>query len=141
MRRFLGVLAGCLVSLAAHAGAPPGPVAYVGATLIDGTGRPPLADATVVVRGERIEDVGPAGQVALPHDANVVHVDGRYIVPGLINTHVHLASPPHPAVARAYLKRELLSGVTAVRDMAGDARLLGELKREALRDEIASPDV
>ena len=41
-----------------------------------------------------------------------------------INSHVHLATTPDPVSAKAYLRRDLYSGVTAVRDMAGDARLL-----------------
>ena len=44
--------------------------------------------------------------------------------PGLVNTHVHLATLADPPVAKAYLRRELYSGVTTVRDMAGDVRLL-----------------
>ena len=49
-----------------------------------------------------------------------------------------LADPP---VAHAYLRRELYSGVTTVRDMAGDVRLLSELKRAAEFDELVSPDI
>jgi hypothetical protein len=59
----------------------------------------------------------------------------------LINSHVHLATLPVPRDARAYLRRELHSGVTMVRDMAGDVRLLAELKREASAGEIAAPDI
>ncbi|HEX3912747.1 MAG TPA: amidohydrolase family protein [Steroidobacteraceae bacterium] len=120
---------------------PPAITAYVGATLIDGTGAAPLADSVIVVRGDRITALGRSSEIKVPDGASKVSLSGRYVIPGLINTHVHLASPPLPEVAKAYLRRELYSGVTAVRDMAGDARLLGELKREALRDEIASPDI
>jgi imidazolonepropionase-like amidohydrolase len=123
-------------------GAPrPAVTAYVGATLIDGTGRSPIVDSVIVVEKDRITALGDRSDTKVPDGASKVSLRGRYIVPGLINTHVHLASPPLPEVARAYLRRELYSGVTTVRDMAGDARLLGELKREALRDEIASPDI
>ena len=122
---------------------PPSPAitAYVGATLIDGTGRPSIADSVMLVRGDRITALGDRSDTKVPDSARIVSLKGRYVIPGLINTHVHLASPPLPDVAKAYLRRELYSGVTTVRDMAGDARLLGELKREALRDEIASPDI
>jgi len=115
--------------------------AYVGATLIDGTGRPPIADSVIVVQGGRITALGSQADTKVPEGASRVSLRGRTVIPGLINAHVHLASPPVPEVARAYLRRELYSGVTTVRDMAGDARLLGELKREALRGEIASPDI
>jgi imidazolonepropionase-like amidohydrolase len=120
---------------------PPAITAYVGATLIDGTGRAPTADSVIIVQGDRITAIGGQSDIEIPNGASRVSLKGRYVIPGLINTHVHLASPPLPEVAKAYLRRELYSGVTTVRDMAGDARLLGELKREALRDEIASPDI
>ncbi|MBS0387583.1 MAG: amidohydrolase family protein [Proteobacteria bacterium] len=115
--------------------------AYIGAALIDGTGKPPITDAVIVVQAGRIVALGSRADTPVPRGAGRVALGGRFVIPGLINTHVHLASPPLPAVAKAYLRRELYSGVTTVRDMAGDARLLGELKREALRDEIASPDI
>ena len=121
---------------------PPTPrmVAYVGATLIDGTGGPGRPGTSLLVRGERIVSL-VEGPVAAGPTVDVVDVHGTFIVPGLINSHVHVATEADPAAARAYLRRELYSGVTAVRDMAGDARLLAELQREALTGEIASPDV
>jgi len=131
----------CTVADGAPKSSSPAITAWVGATLIDGTGVSPVTHSTVIVQGERITAAGRSADVALPDGARVIALNGRYLIPGLINTHVHLASPPLPEVAKAYLRRELYSGVTAVRDMAGDARLLGELKREALQGEIASPDI
>jgi predicted amidohydrolase YtcJ len=99
------------------------------------------ANVTIVVRGGRISAIGPAESVSVPQGARTVRLAGRYIIPGLINSHVHLATVAVPRDARAYLRRELYSGVTMVRDMAGDVRLLGELKREAAQDEIIAPDI
>src|SRR5262245_35780911 len=61
-----------------------------GGTLIDGTGKAPIADAVVVVEGGRIKAVGARGQVTVPANANVVRVNGRTILPGLIDGHTHL---------------------------------------------------
>ena len=61
-----------------------------GGTLIDGTGRSPVADAVVVVEGARIKAVGARGQVSYPATANVIRLNGRTILPGLIDGHVHL---------------------------------------------------
>jgi imidazolonepropionase-like amidohydrolase len=119
----------------------PKTVAFVGAALFDGTGKALQPNSTILVSGARILAVGPVDEIHVPSDAKVVHVDGRFIIPGLINSHVHLATLANPQEARAYLRRELYSGVTAVRDMAGDVRLLGELKREAGFDEIIAPDI
>lgn len=119
----------------------PKTVAFVGASLFDGTAKGLQTNCTILVRGARIVAVGPVDEIHVPTDAKVVNVNGRFIIPGLINSHVHLATLANPREARAYLRRELYSGVTAVRDMAGDVRLLGELKREAEFDEIIAPDV
>ncbi|NIP81445.1 MAG: amidohydrolase family protein, partial [Gemmatimonadetes bacterium] len=68
--------------------APP-PIALVGATLIDGTGAPPVPGATVVVREGRIACAGPAADCPVPDDARRIDVAGRWITPGLIDAHVH----------------------------------------------------
>ncbi len=61
-----------------------------GGTLIDGTGRPAVADAVVVVEGSRIGAVGRRGQVNYPATARIINLSGRTILPGLIDGHVHL---------------------------------------------------
>ena len=111
------------------------------AALIDGTGAPPRNDRVIVTTGERITAVVPAAGFSVPAGAEVVELRGKFLVPGFVNSHVHLATLAEPAHARAYLRRELYSGVTALRDMAGDVRLLAELKREAEFNEIPSPDI
>jgi imidazolonepropionase-like amidohydrolase len=114
---------------------------YLHATLIDtdrGVVRP---NTSLLVRGAYIQAVD-ANELRGASDVSAVDLQGKYVLPGLINTHVHLAvGRPDPILARAYLRRELYSGVTTVRDMADDARMLGELKREATFDEIESPDI
>src|SRR5690606_32847905 len=67
------------------------PIALRGATLIDGTDRPPRADVTVVTRGGRIEAVGPSSEVRIPAGARVIDVSGRHIVPGFVDMHGHVA--------------------------------------------------
>ncbi|WP_109126113.1 amidohydrolase family protein [Dyella sp. C11] len=129
---------------AAAAKAPPEPATlYAGATVIDGTGAEPRPDQDILVRGERIVAVGPHGTLAGSHDAGVHTVDlhGSYVIPGLIDSHVHLATPPNAKRAQAILRRNLYAGVTAVRDMADDLRSSGELTREARTGEIPSPDI
>jgi cytosine/adenosine deaminase-related metal-dependent hydrolase len=115
--------------------------AYVGASMLNPAGTDFDADETVIVRGAKIVGIDKGTSTAIPAGANTVRLNGRFIIPGLVNSHVHLATAPIPREARAYLRRELYSGVTMVRDMAGDARLLGELKREAAQDEIEAPDI
>lgn len=119
----------------------PARIAWVGATVYDETGIPARTDRVVITRGDRIESLLPADSFSAASDMTIVDLHGKFLIPGLINTHVHLATSADPAAAKAYLRREIYSGVTAVRDMAGDARLLGELKREAEFNEIPAPDI
>ena len=65
--------------------------AITGATLIDGTGREPVPDAVVVVTGDRITAVGPRGSTPVPAGATVIDAAGRFVMPGMIDTNVHLS--------------------------------------------------
>ena len=118
-------------------------VIYRHATLIDGTGAPARRDMDVLVAGERIRRVLPDS--ALPDSeaakARIVDLKGQYLIPGLIDSHVHLATPPNRRQAEAELRRNIYGGVTAVRDMADDLRAVGDLARSSLVGEIAGPDV
>jgi imidazolonepropionase-like amidohydrolase len=115
---------------------------YRNAILIDSDGvlRP---STDILVTGERItavvadKDLDPA----VLRTAHVVDLHGRYVMPGLIDSHVHLATPPNRRQAEALLRRDLYGGVTAVRDMADDLRQVGDIARAALVGEMAAPDV
>ena len=63
--------------------------AIVGATLIDGTGAAPVEDAVVIIDGTEIAAVGARGDVPIPEGASTVDVGGKWLVPGLIDAHVH----------------------------------------------------
>ena len=65
-----------------------------GATVIDGTGAQPKPNTTVVVAGERILWVGPAGEYPTPKTAQVIDVSGKYLLPGFIDMHAHVAFGP-----------------------------------------------
>src|SRR4051812_44938455 len=65
--------------------------AIVGATLIDGNGGPAIADAVVVMSGARIVAAGPRRSVTIPAGATEVDAKGRWMVPGFIDTNVHLS--------------------------------------------------
>lgn len=75
--------------LAAVAGAQSRPVAIVGGTLIDGTGRAAVEDAVIIVQDGRIRDVGKRADVALPPGAEVIDAKGKTILPGLVDGHCH----------------------------------------------------
>src|SRR3954469_20088441 len=134
------LLAGAAPFEPAHVGAR---IVYRHAALIDGTGAPLRADMAVVTDGERIAAVLPDRALSSAQLAGAEQVDlrGRYLLPGLIDSHQHLATPPDRPAAEASLRRAIYSGVTAIRDMADDLRQIGDLARAAHVGEIASPDI
>ena len=85
-------------------------VAIVGATLIDGTGGPTVADSVVVVRGDRIIAVGKRNQVTIPANAKVTDAKGLTLLPGLIDSHFHIDGDN--GLPALYLTH----GITSVRD-------------------------
>src|SRR5215211_6174068 len=64
-------------------------IVILGATLIDGSGRAPLRDSAVVIRGDSIVAVGRRGQVKIPRDARVIDARGMVVAPGFIDAHNH----------------------------------------------------
>lgn len=89
--------------------------AFVGATLIDGTGAAPVENGVVVVRDGRIAAVGRSSAVVVPQGATQVDLRGKTLLPGFVNAHGHVDDPMG---ARANLERQLLLygryGVTSV---------------------------
>jgi predicted amidohydrolase YtcJ len=64
-------------------------IAFIGATLIDGTGKPPLTDSTIIIDGNRIKQVGSRTQIRIPENAKIVELTGKTITPGFIDSHCH----------------------------------------------------
>jgi imidazolonepropionase-like amidohydrolase len=150
MRGIRGLLALLILAFSAAAAAQPfapaSPgrrVVYRGATLIDGTGAAPRQSMAVIANGERIEEVLPAAALTAQQlqGATLVELDGRWLLPGLIDSHQHRATPPDRAQAEAQMRRDLYSGITAARIMADDLRSIAELDRAARAGEIAGPDL
>ncbi|MFI5246719.1 MAG: amidohydrolase family protein, partial [Gemmatimonadales bacterium] len=115
--------------------------AFTNATLIDGTGAPPTARQTILVNRGVIEDVFETGSRPLPAGARAVDLTGKFVIPGLIDAHVHVATDPSgpDADAAATLRLALLGGLTSVRDMAGDAIVLRELATASRRADAEMP--
>lgn len=102
-------------------------------TLIDGTGAAPIPGAAVLLDGNRIMAAGPGAQVALP-EGEITRIDagGGFMLPGLIDTHVHLMTEGPNLLqllgvpfslqfyqAIGYMRRTLDAGITSVRDAGG----------------------
>ena len=94
-------------------------LALRGATLVDGTGAPPVSDALLVIRDGHVVSASaatPQAIQALPPGTKVVDVAGKWIIPGLIDAHIH-------AENNADLKGIFRWGVTSIRLMSEDSKL------------------
>ena len=114
-------------------------VVFTGTTVIDGTGGPPRENATLVIEGGRIACVG---ECTIPSGAEVIDARGRYIIPGLVDAHVHYSQTgwadgrpdaldlrerfPYDSTVAAlkaeperFFRSYLCSGVTATFDVGG----------------------
>jgi imidazolonepropionase-like amidohydrolase len=103
------------------------PLALTHVTVIDGSGSRPMRDQTVIIRGDRIREIGKTGEVKVPAGAQVVHGGGRFLIPGLWEMHAHATAVP------SFPELYLVNGVTGVRDLGGTAP--GGIK--GLREAIA----
>src|SRR5437870_705589 len=122
--------------------AAPPPIAIVGATLVDGTAAAAVPNAVVVLREGRIACAGPRATCPVPADADTVSATGKWIIPGLIDTHVHFSQTcwvdgrpdaldlrdryPYELVEaelharpERFFRSYLCSGVTSVFDVGG----------------------
>ena len=111
-------------------------------TVIDGNGGSPQPDRTVVISRDRIMDIFPSGSKPLPRGATTLDLKGRYVIPGLIDSHYHLMIGLRSKEAEQELRRfAFMGGITTVRDMAGDAIALAELATLAKDPNVQSPRI
>jgi imidazolonepropionase-like amidohydrolase len=119
--------------------------ALTGVTIVDAIHPQPLTGQTVLIRNGKIDRVYADGSQPLPDSVSIIAAKGKWLLPGLIDSHVHMATDPSGTDNRAatlrILERMLYSGITTVRDMAGDARTLAGLSRDAWTGDILSPDI
>jgi len=120
-------------------GSQPKSIKIVDVTVVDGTDAAPKPHLTVILRGGRITDLLAAG-AAVPATDTTIDGAGRYLIPGLIDSHVHIGTMPWPREVDQ-LGRALRGGVTSVFDMAGDTRATGNLARASLVGEIRTPSI
>lgn len=115
--------------------------AFVGVTVIPMDRERRLPGQTVVVRGERIVEIGPAGRVNVPEGGVRVDGRGKFLIPGLAEMHAHI---PGGQASDSAVERTLFlyvaGGLTTVRGMLGHPRHL-ELRARAARGELLSPTI
>ena len=105
-----------------------------GATLIDGSGAPPVPDAVVLIQDDRIRYAGPRRELAAPPSARRITALGKTVVPGLIDLHNHST---FDADMRVYLK----NGVTTIRFAGLNQDAVVRLRERASRGEVSAPRI
>ena len=114
----LACLAACASSPGRSAVAPPVTLAIVGATVLPMDREGSLPDTTVLVHGDRIVAVGPADELVVPEGVQVIDGRGRFLMPGLVDMHVH-------CWFETDLTLFVANGVTLVRNMFGSPLHVG----------------
>jgi imidazolonepropionase-like amidohydrolase len=117
-------------------------LAITNVTVIDVAAGASRAGQTVVVRGERITAVGDTAAISLPRGTKVVDGTGRFVLPGLVDMHVHLTAAGEPDGSRRFMIPLLLAnGITTVRDMGGYLESLVPLREQIKKGKRLGPQI
>ena len=143
MRTSAILMAGCILLLPPSVKGQGVQLAITGGTLIDGTGAPPVPDGVVTVRDGIVVCVGSRGDCPVDERAQIIDATGRWLIPGLIDTHIHwqawydaegkLSQERATRAARTYLA----NGITTVIDVGGQ-RWVTPDHRRVLREVLRS---
>lgn len=121
-----------------------GLTAFVGARIIDGTGRSPIPAAVMLVRDGRIEAIGSGMEVPIPAGAERIDLRDRTVFPGLINTHGHVGDTDG-LEAGHYSEQNVLDhlalyaryGITTVNSLGGDQALAADVRAAETSPDLA----
>lgn len=114
-------------------------------TLIDGTGRQPAPASALTMQDDRIVWVGPVAQLKVPAGATTVDLSGKYVIPGLIDSHVHLGLVNGiaqdikyytPALVEKQLRTYAAYGITGVQVLGTDTDAIFDIRARQRRGEL-----
>ncbi len=108
-------------------------IALVGGTVIDGNGKPPVPDAVVLIKGNKIIQVGSRRKVKYQPTARVIDATGKFVLPGLVDMHVHY----HDWMGELFLA----NGVTTVKDLGNDILWVAEVSAGVEQGKIRGPRI
>ena len=104
-----------------------------GGTLVDVASGKEVSDSTIVMRGERIEQIG-SGNRSIPEGAQIIDTKGKWIIPGLIDSHAHAENPDETPFSLY-----LANGVTTIRNPGGNITVLRLTRERLIRGELSGP--
>lgn len=142
------LVAACAPSIRGGLTPPPADLALTHSTVVDVENGRLLAHQTVLIRGDRIAAVGPSHGVPVPQGAQICDAQGKYLIPGLADMHVHFGRggglPNTPESVERALRQYLFYGVTTVLNLgaySGRADEIIELRRRQAEGQILAPNI
>ena len=133
MKRMLFLFLAFMLSGLLRAQTSPTALVLRGGTLVDVASGKEIPDSTIVMRGERIEQVG-SGNMGIPDGAQIIDAKGKWIIPGLIDSHAHAENPDETPFSLY-----LANGVTTIRNPGGNITVLRLTRERLLRGELIGP--
>ncbi|HET7745689.1 MAG TPA: amidohydrolase family protein [Vicinamibacteria bacterium] len=124
-----------------------------GATMIDGTGAPPMGPVDIVVKAGRIEAIKTVGFPGVPIDAakrpkaepgdHELDLTGHYVLPGFVDMHGHVGGTDQGTPAEYVFKLWMGHGITTIRDPGSGNGLdwILDHKKKSERNEITAPRI
>jgi len=101
-----------------------------------------LPGMTVVIRNGRIDAIAKVGMIQTGRNIKIVNASGKYVIPGLWDMHVHSAGgPAAPWDENVIYPLLVANGVTGIRDMGGDFKLIEDRRKKILRGDLIGPTI
>ena len=131
-----------LLLLCSCSSPPPPSLAITHVTLIDASGAAPRSDITVFIADGKIAAIGPSSSLSIPRNTRTFDATGKFLIPGLVDIHVHLTGAGEPTGSRDFILPLLLAnGITTVRDMGGNLDSLVTLRHEIEHGQLTAPQI
>jgi len=114
-------------------------IAIIHANVIDGTGAPARLDTTVVISSGRIAEISPTGKITSTKDTQIIDATGKFLIPGLWDSHVHLSD-----IGEISLALFIANGITGVRQMGSglrDPRQVIQWRKEIVAGQRIGPRI
>ncbi|GIQ57655.1 amidohydrolase [Flavobacterium collinsii] len=106
-----------------------------------------LKTGSIIIKGNQIIDLLYTDNFSAYPEATIIDLTGKYVMPGLIDAHVHLATVPNLNREKSnkymedQLSKMIYAGITSVRDMAGNAIVLADYKRASILNQLPAPSI